>query len=181
VAPPSADSFYDNGAATIANSFEALKPGIISMPGFRKSARSTREHRRSGQWFCCSDGNNAIMWRARRGHNEEVDVLREEDAAVSECVGECSESSAPKRFASAVVVTSTPSNRSPPATAVATCSSRWKRSVRGILLCQPCVDLRWPCLSLQLSDQLVFILDVLMDFVAMRPIVGKCGMHLGHR
>ena len=62
-----------------------------------------------------------------------------------------------------------------------TCSSRWKRIVLGIWFRQPFLKLRRSCLSQQFGDQLLFALDVALNFLAMRPVIRQSGMHLRHR
>src|SRR5947208_1169064 len=88
-------------------------------------------------------------------------------------------SSAPSRPASVVVVTSTPSRRSPSATACGTCSSRWKRIVLGIPFRQSGLQLRRAGLRLQFRDEAVLVLDLGRDLVRVGPVVGQGRVHLG--
>src|SRR5688572_25529448 len=82
----------------------------------------------------------------------------------------CVSSEAPSKPASAVVVTSIPSERSPAATAGETCSSRWKRIVatgsRQFLL-----ELRRAGLRPEAGHEFLLVRDVFVDLVLVRPVV----------
>src|SRR5262245_9758093 len=92
-----------------------------------------------------------------------------------------SSSSAWRRSASGVVVTSTPCSLRPAAIAGSQCSSRWKRIVRGIGL--PCrkelFELRRGRLRLHLLDESTLVLDGGVNLVSVVVVVGKGRVHLG--